>query len=187
MGGCFFLRWAASVLTGILFGIAPAIQGSRANVNAVLTEGGRGGTAGRAARRLRSALVVMEIAMALLVLIGAGLLMRSFARLRRVDPGFQAQGLLTLRVPLGGGRNNAIERRVAFFQLVSERVAALPGVRSVGAVSALPLTGLGGGSVFLDRRASHPAAGAEADRRDARRNSRLLPDDGNSADGGAII
>jgi putative ABC transport system permease protein len=147
-GRLFLFAFAVSVLTGILFGMAPAVQGSRANLNAALTEAGRGGTAGRAARRLRSALVVAEIALALLVLIGAGLLMRSFARLRHIDPGFQPQGLLTLRVPLGGGRNNAIERRVAFFRQVTDRVAALPGVRSVGAVSELPLAGLGLGSMF---------------------------------------
>jgi predicted permease len=127
-------------------------------LNAALTEGGRGGTAGRAARRLRSALVRAEIALALLVLIGSGLLMRSFARLRRVDPGFQPQGVLTLRVPLGGGRNNAIDRRVAFFRQVTDRVAALPGVRGVGAVSELPLTGLGFGSMFwIDGRPLPPA------------------------------
>ena len=157
-GRLFLFAFAVSVLTGILFGMAPAIQGSRANLNAALTEGGRGGTAGRAARRLRSALVVAEIALALLVLIGAGLLMRSFARLRRVDPGFQPQGLLTSRIPMGGGRNNAIERRVAFFRQVTDRVAVLPGVRAVGAVSELPLTGLGLGSMFwIDGRPLPPA------------------------------
>jgi len=147
-GRLFLFAFAVSVLTGILFGMAPAIQGSRANLNAALTEAGRGGTAGRAARRLRSALVVAEIALALLVLIGAGLLMRSFSRLRHIDPGFQPRGLLTLRIPMGGGRNNAIDRRVAFFGQVTDRVAALPGVRSVGAVSELPLAGLGLGSMF---------------------------------------
>ncbi len=157
-GRLFLFAFAASVLTGILFGMAPAIQGSRANLNAALTEGGRGGTAGRAAKRLRSALVVAEIALALLVLIGAGLLLKSFSRLAGVDPGFQPHGLLTLRVPLGGGRNNAIDRRVAFFRQATDRVAALPGVRSVGAVSELPLAGLGLGSMFwIDGRPLPPA------------------------------
>jgi putative ABC transport system permease protein len=157
-GRLFLFAFAVSVLTGLLFGVAPAIQGSRANLNAALTEGGRGGTAGRAARRLRSALVVAEIALALLVLIGAGLLLKSFARLRRVDPGFQPQGLLTLRVPLGGGRNNAIERWVAFVRRVTDGVAVLPGVRGVGAVSELPLAGLGFGSMFwIDGRPLPPA------------------------------
>jgi putative ABC transport system permease protein len=157
-GRLFLFAFAASVLTGILFGMAPAIQGSRANLNAALTEGGRGGTAGRAAKRLRSALVVAEIALALLVLIGAGLLLKSFSRLRSVDPGFQPHGLLTLRVPLGGGRNNAIERRVAFVRRVTDGVAVLPGVRGVGAVSELPLAGLGLGSMFwIDGRPLPPA------------------------------
>jgi predicted permease len=147
-GRLFLFALAVSVATGILFGIAPALQGARAHVSAALMEGGRGGTAGRSARFLRGGLVVMEIALALVVLIGAGLLMRGFARLRAVDPGFQPNNLLTMRVPLGGGRNNAVERRVAFFQQLTDRIAALPGVLAVGAVSALPLTGLGNGSTF---------------------------------------
>lgn len=156
-GRLFLFALAASLLTGILFGIAPAIQGSRINLNAALTEAGRGGTVGRAARRLRSALVVAEIALALLVLIGAGLLTRSFARLRQFDPGFQSSGLLTARVPLAGGRNNAFERRVAFLQQVIDRVGALPGVRAAAAVSELPLTALGGGSMFwIDGRPTPP-------------------------------
>jgi putative ABC transport system permease protein len=156
-GRLFLFALAVSVLTGMLFGIAPAVQGSRANLSAALMEGGRSGTAGRAARGLRSALVVAEIALALLVLIGAGLLLRSFSRLRQVDPGFRSAGLLTIRVPLGGGRNNAIERRVTFFQQVIDRIRTLPGVRSVGAVSDLPLTGLGNGSMFwIDGRPTPP-------------------------------
>jgi putative ABC transport system permease protein len=147
-GRLFLFALAVSALTGILFGAAPAVQGSRANMNAALTEGGRGGTAGRAARGLRSALAVTEIALALVVLIGSGLLMRSFERVRHVAPGFQPSGVLTMRLPLGGGKNNAIGRRVEFVQQVNDRIAALPGVRSAGAVSALPLTGTGTGSMF---------------------------------------
>ncbi len=147
-GRLFLFALAVSLITGILFGIAPALQGSRANISSALVEGGRSGTTGRGARWLRSTLVVAEIALALVVLIGAGLLMRSFARLRAVDPGFRPANLLTMRVPLGGGRNNAWERRVAFFRELTGRIATLPGVVSVGAVSALPLTGIGNGSVF---------------------------------------
>jgi putative ABC transport system permease protein len=139
---------AVSLVTGILFGIVPALQGSRGNVSAALMEGGRSGTAGRSARWLRSALVVAEIALALVVLIGAGLLMRAFERLRTVDPGFRSASIFTMRIPLGGGRNNAPERRVAFFQQLTDKIATLPGVLSVGAVSALPLTGFGNGSLF---------------------------------------
>ncbi|MGA2723803.1 MAG: ABC transporter permease [Bryobacteraceae bacterium] len=144
----FLFALGVSAATGILFGIAPAIQISGADLNAALTEVGRGGTTGRSARMVRNALVVAEVALAVVVLIGAGLLIRSFVRLRSADPGFRPSGLLTLRVPLAGGRNAAPDRRIAFFQQVTERVAALPGVRAVGAVSGLPLTGLGGGSAF---------------------------------------
>jgi predicted permease len=97
---------------------------------------------------VRSVLVVVEVALAVVVLIGAGLLIRSFVRLRSADPGFQPAGLLTLRLPLAGGRNASPDRRIAFFQQVTDRVVTLPGVRAVGAVNGLPLTGLGVGSNF---------------------------------------
>jgi putative ABC transport system permease protein len=148
-----------SLATGILFGLAPAMQGWAGSLSGFLNEGGRGGTAGRAGRRLRNALVVTEVALAVVVLIGAGLLMRSFIRLRSVDPGFQPAGVLTVRVPLGGGRNASVERRIAFFRQVSERIATLPGVRSVGAVNVLPLTGLTPGSSFSVE--GRPAPSAE--------------------------
>ena len=139
---------AVSIGGGLLFGLAPALQALDTNVNAVLTEGGRGGTAGRGGRRLRNALVVFEVALAVVVLIGGGLLMRSFVRLRAADPGFQPEGLLTFRLPLAGGRNAAPGRRAAFVDEVEERIAALPGVRAVGAVNALPLSGMGVGTTF---------------------------------------
>ena len=150
---------AVSLATGILFGLAPAMQGAGSGLSLTLNEVGRGGTAGRAGRRLRNALVVAELAMAVVVLIGAGLLMRSFVRLRSVDPGFQPAGLLTVRVPLAGGRNAAPDRRIAFFRQLTERVATLPGVRAVGAVNALPLTGLGMGSTFAVEGRPIPGAG----------------------------
>jgi putative ABC transport system permease protein len=154
----FLFALGISVATGILFGIAPAIECTGGNLNATLTEVGRGATTGRSGRMVRNALVVAEVALAVLVLIGAGLLIRSFVRLRSVDPGFQPSGLLTLRVPLAGGRNAALDRRIAFFQQVADRVATLPGVRAVGAVSGLPLTGLGVGSAFaVDGRPAPPA------------------------------
>jgi putative ABC transport system permease protein len=144
----FAFAMAISLATGILFGLAPAIHGPGKRLTTALNEGGRGGTAGRAGRRLRNILVVAEVALAVVVLIGAGLLMRSFIHLRAVNPGFQPAGLLTVRVPLGGGRNASVDRRIAFFQQLSEHVAALPGVRAVGAVNVLPLTGLGLGATF---------------------------------------
>jgi putative ABC transport system permease protein len=137
-----------SLVTGILFGLAPGMQASGSGLSMTLKEGGRGGTAGRAGRRMRNALAIAEVALAVVVLIGAGLLIRSFIRLRGVDPGFRPAGVLTVRVPLAGGRNAAGERRIAFFKQVTNRIATLPGVRAVGAVNVLPLTGLGVGATF---------------------------------------
>jgi putative ABC transport system permease protein len=139
---------ALSLATGILFGMVPAMQGARTSLSVALNEGGRGGSAGRAGRRIRNTLVSTELALAVVVLIAAGLLMRSFIRLRGVDAGFRPAGVLTVRVPLGGGRNGAPDRRIAFFRRMTDRVATLPGVRAVGAVNALPLTGLAVGATF---------------------------------------
>jgi len=137
-----------TLLTGVLFGSAPAIQLSDSRLQEDLAEGGRGGTMGRAGRALRNALIVAEIALALVVLIGAGLLARSFMALRAANPGFDPHNVLTFRVPLAGGRNSTKERAVAFFDQLTAQLAALPGVTSVGAINALPLTGLGGGALF---------------------------------------
>jgi len=147
-----------SVLTGLVFGMAPALQISSGNLNAALVESGRGGTVGRSGRALRSGLVVLEIALALVVLIGATLLARSFNRLRSVNPGFEASNLLTVRLPFSGGRNAAPPRRVAFLHAVMPRLAGLPGVRAVGVCNALPLTGLDVGVMFAvaDRPAPPP-------------------------------
>ncbi len=154
----FLFAFAVSVLSGVVFGAAPALEGARANLSAGLMQGGRAGSAGRRARWVRGALVVAETALALIVLIGAGLLMRGFVRLRAIDPGFRSGNVLAMRVPLGGGRNNAYERRVAFFQQLTDKISALPGVLSVGAVSSLPLTGFGNGSWFwIDGRPAPPS------------------------------
>jgi putative ABC transport system permease protein len=145
----FLFTLAVSVVSGALFGMAPAWHGSRGDVNTALNEGGRSGTSGRASRRARQALVVFEIALAVVVLIGAGLLMRSFVRLRAANPGFNAAGLLTLRVPMAGGRNSSVDRRVPFVASMMERIAALPGVQAAAAVNVLPLTGLSPGADFV--------------------------------------
>jgi putative ABC transport system permease protein len=147
-----------SVLTGILFGAAPALQLSGANLNTALAESARGGTAGRSGRMLRSGLVVLEIAAALLVLIWASLLVRSFNRLRSVNPGFDSSNLLTLRLPFSGGRNSTPARRAAFLHAIMPKFAALPGVRGVGACNGLPLAGLNVGVMFAvaDRPAPPP-------------------------------
>jgi len=144
----FLFALCVSVATGLLFGVAPAWQISSARLHEALKEGGRGGTTGISGRILRRLLVVVEVELAVVLLIGAGLLLRSFVRLRSVDPGFRPAGLLTMRLPMAGGRNSAPARRVAFLQEVLDRVATLPGVESVGGVNGLPLTGLGGGTNF---------------------------------------
>lgn len=153
----FLFAMAASLISGTLFGMAPAIQVTGLRLNLALTEGGRSGTTGKRGRMARNALVVTEVALAVMVLIGAGLLMRSFTRLRSADAGFQPSGLLTFRLPLAGGRNAAMDRRIVFFQEVMDRIATLPGVRSAGAISSLPLTGLWDGSPFwVEGRPSPP-------------------------------
>jgi putative ABC transport system permease protein len=144
----FAFSLTASLVTGILFGLAPAIQSSASNPVEALAETGRGRTASRSGRLLRDALVVTQVALALLVLIGAGLLIRSFARLRAADPGFQPANLLTFRLPLSGAKYIAPDRRLAFVNEAVDRVGHLPGVRSAAVVNTLPLAGFGVGSVF---------------------------------------
>ena len=124
-----------SLMTALIFGVAPAIQASRINLQGVLKSGGRSETAGRRQQRVRQTLVVSQIALALVVLVGAGLLVRSFVALLNTDPGFTQDNGLALEVQLG--RLPASERRV-FVDQVLEGVATLPGVQAVGVSSALP-------------------------------------------------
>jgi putative ABC transport system permease protein len=145
----FLFTLGVSVATGVLFGMAPAVQVSGANLNASLTEGGRGGTTGRRGRLMRSSLVVLEVTLSVVVLIAAGLLIRSFVRLRSTDPGFQSSNVLTFRLLLGGTRNSSPDRRISFVKQVAEQMAVLPGVRAVGGVNWLPLDGLFGGTTFV--------------------------------------
>jgi putative ABC transport system permease protein len=144
----FAFALGVSLLTGLIFGVIPALQNSDANLSTALNEGGRGGTMGRRGRAVRNTLMVSEIALAVVVLIAAGLLIRSFIRLRSVDLGFQPSGVLTMRVPMGGGLNSPAPRRLAFVRQLCDGVSSLPGVRAVGVTSALPLAGLVAGSPF---------------------------------------
>jgi putative ABC transport system permease protein len=141
----------ASVLTVMVFGLLPAFQTARDGVREALNEGGRGGTAGRRRSRLRDALVVMEMALALVLLVGAGLMLRSFARLQQVDTGFSATNVLTMRIPLPEakypiprGPNAPPPAGLHFFRQLLERVKSLPGVESAGVTTMLPL-GAGSG------------------------------------------
>ena len=139
---------AISVVTGVLFGLAPAWQVSRTDLNLSLKEGGaRGGIGGRSGG-LRGALVVAEIAVAMVLLICAGLMIESFSMLRGLDPGFRPDHVLTLRAVLPRSTYAEFSKRVAFVDSVLERVRALPGVKSAGITSALPLVWKGGTSGF---------------------------------------
>ena len=130
-------------LVGLLFGLAPALQASKLDLNDVLKEGGRGTREGRARNRMRAILVVSEIALSLLLLIGAGLLVKSFMVLRDVDAGFDPHNVLTMYIGLPGTRYKA-EQQATFFRELTKRASALPGVESAGATTVIPLGGVPG-------------------------------------------
>ncbi len=143
----FGLDWRAlvftfsiSVLTGLVFGLAPALRLSKLNLQETLKEGGRGTTDGLRHNRLRTALVVSEIALSLVLLIGATLMIRSFLEMQRVDAGFDPEQVLTMEFRLSGQAYEEDARCTAFIQQVTERVRRLPGVESVGAVNQLPVS-----------------------------------------------
>jgi putative ABC transport system permease protein len=131
---------AISVLTGIIFGIFPALQLSGTNVNQTLRDEGRGSTGGHRRLQLRGLLVVGQVALSLMLLIGAGLLVRSFSRLLRVNPGFDPQNVLTMNVSLPTVKYADAQKQNTFFDDLLRRVSALPGVRSAAISAALPLT-----------------------------------------------
>jgi len=128
-----------SVLTSLLFGLAPALQASKADLTNPLKEGGRGASGGGRAR-LRSLLVVAEIALTLVLLIGGGLMLKSFAQLLQVNPGFRPENLLTLRISLPDDRYHEERQARDFARQALEKVKALPGVQAAGVVTSLPLS-----------------------------------------------
>lgn len=128
-----------SLLTGLIFGLAPALQTSNFNLNETLKEG-KGAMAGSGNNRIRSLLVITEIAFSLILLMGAGLLINSFLRLRNVDPGFRSDNLLTMKVELPESKYPDKTRRSAFYTDLVHRVESLPGVRSAAVATNLPLT-----------------------------------------------
>ncbi|HEY7180081.1 MAG TPA: ABC transporter permease [Blastocatellia bacterium] len=128
---------AVSMLTGVIFGLVPAFEATRLNLSESLKEGGKS-AGGMRSQRLRNSLVVAEIALALVLLVGAGLLIRSFARLQGVDPGFDPQNLLTMKVSLPRRKYDTDQKRINFFRQAVAQMQSLPGVESTGAVSFLP-------------------------------------------------
>jgi predicted permease len=140
-GLVFAFGFVVSLAAGLAFGLVPALQHARPNLEGVLRESGRGSSGSRRQARFRQVLVVCQIALALVLLTGAGLLMRSFERLSAVDLGLRAENVLTFQVSLPAGRYAEPERRAAFHVAFQERLAAIPGVNTAGAVSRLPVTG----------------------------------------------
>jgi predicted permease len=131
---------AVSLLAGVSFGIFPAVQLARADLNATLRAEGRSASSGRSGSKLRALLVVGQIALSLVLLIAAGLLLRSFNRLLRVDPGFDMHNLLTMNVSLSTTKYAKPDQQIAFFDDVLRRVSSQPGIRSAAISATLPLT-----------------------------------------------
>ncbi len=132
---------AASLVTGVAFGLLPALHMSQVDLGELLNDAARGSTGGKRQNRVRSLLVVGEIAVSLVLLVCAGLMLKSLARIGDVNPGFQPHGLLTAQIGLPPARYSDAAAKRAFFDAVLERVRALPGVVSAGATTRMPLTG----------------------------------------------
>ena len=129
-----------SMLTGLIFGFAPAIQASKPDLNEALKEGSRGSTGSFARARLRSLLVVAEVALALVLLVGAGLMIRSFFRLQQVSPGFVAENTVAMEVALSINKYAKPEQQRAFFQQALQKIESLPGVHAAGITNSIPLS-----------------------------------------------
>jgi predicted permease len=141
-GRVLLFTFLLSLVAGIVFGLAPAWQATKTDLNPELKEGGRGGSGGKAQGRVRNALVVTEVALSLTLLIGAGLLIKSFARLQSISPGFDINNLLAVRVSLPPSRYSKPEAVKVFYDKLAPRLAAVPGVESAGLSNVLPLSGM---------------------------------------------
>jgi predicted permease len=131
---------AISIAAGIGFGLFPVFGFARADLSSRIKDGGRSSTAGGERHRARSLLAVSQVALALVLLVGSGLMLRSFVALRNVDLGFETAGLMTFRFGLPGAEYGNPERVLAFHRELSDRLGATPGVENVGMISGLPLT-----------------------------------------------
>jgi predicted permease len=169
-GTVLLFTFAISIVTGVLFGLAPALRAARIDLSASMKAGGRSaqgdGGFGTSRRRLRSLLVVAEVAISLTLLIGAGLLVRSFVRLQNVSPGFGPEGVVSMR--LGASTRPLADREasLAFYRLFGEALSAVPGVSIRGAVSALPFTSsVGWGSINVEGWMPQPGQELQVDQR----------------------
>jgi putative ABC transport system permease protein len=136
-----------SLATGVIFGIAPALQAAKTDLNEALKDGAKGGGGARS-NRFRNVLVVVEVALTLTLLVCSGLLLNSFLRLQRVDPGFDAHNVLTFRIDLPASRYSQLTQVAPFYQQLISRLETVPGVKSVSAISHLPLSSYRGMTQF---------------------------------------
>jgi putative ABC transport system permease protein len=153
-----------TIVTGVVFGLAPALELSRPDLNRSLKEGGRTGTVGRASQRFRDSLAVAQMGLSVVLLIGAMLLIRSFGQLRHIDLGFSRDNALTLRtsLPLSSYPNDTVV--IGFYRTLLQRIREQPGVRSAGATRLLPLTGtIGDWSITLEGRVRVPGENPNGD------------------------
>jgi len=161
VNGWVLLFACAAVLgSGFLFGIIPAFTAAGVSLTDALREGGRSGTASRG-RRVRQSLVIMEMALALVLLVGAGLLVRSFLTLMHINPGFDPSETITMKVTLPFASYQGDGQIIEFFDRLFARIDALPGVQAAGGVSFLPLNGLGAATSFTIEGQEKPRAGEE--------------------------
>ena len=171
-GGVLTFTLAVSILTGIIFGLAPAIRAARVDLNTALKAGGRSvqadGGFNSSRRRLRSLLVVSELALSLMLLIGAGLLVRSFVRLQSVAPGFNPGNVISMRIGRSGMDLSNQDKAIEYFRQVGDRLARVPGITARGAVTALPFTSsVGWGSVHVEGWIPQPGQERQVDQRAA--------------------
>src|SRR5205085_8451844 len=157
-----------SLLTGLIFGLAPALRAARVDLNSALKTGGRNtlGDGGfRTSRHLlRSLLVVSELAFSLMLLIGAGLLIRSFVRLRSVSPGFNPDHVISMRLGANGQRFQNRDAAIQFYRQLGQNIASAAGVKAQGAVSSLPFTSsVGWGSIHVEGFTPQPGQELQVD------------------------
>jgi predicted permease len=153
---------AICVTTSVAFGLAPALQVARTSVGSILKQGGRGSTGSRAMRRFSSALVVLELALTLVLLVGAGLMTRSFLALSRIDTGIRTEHLLSMRINLPRASYPTPEVRSQFFERLAPRLASLPGADDAAVSTSMPPFGLWGRELLLDGQAD-PGEGKRPD------------------------
>src|SRR5262249_28432396 len=137
-----------AILTSVFFGLAPALEAARVNLNETMHGSGSRSATDALGRRVRDVFVVVQVALALVLLVGSGLLIKSLLRLQAVNPGFAPDRVLTMQVKLPAAAYKEDPKVVGFFGATLERVRSIPGVRSASAISFLPFNGLGAATDF---------------------------------------